>query len=146
MLAVRPAARALLEIGQETSKLHGIMDYIIEFSSNKCEEFRDRVYGLLGLIDKQLRIIPDYRKSIQKVFVDVVEALCIGCLKKEIPWRRDFGYVMCKLSKRLGITNVKAENMRSFCADVFSVAGLADPESLEAAIGFEYRSTPHTLI
>jgi hypothetical protein len=145
MLAVQPAARALLELGQETSKLHGIMDYIIEFSGNKCEDPRDRVYGLLGLTDKQLRIIPDYTKSIQEVFVDVVEALCIGYLRKEIPWRRNFGYVMCKLSKRLGIRNVKAENMRSLYADVFNVAGLADPKSLEAAIGFEYRITPHTL-
>jgi hypothetical protein len=49
--------------------------YIAACSSNKCQNPLDRVYGLLGLAGRQIRIIPDYEKPAHDLFIDVVNIL-----------------------------------------------------------------------
>ena len=39
-----------------------------------CEDIRDRIYGLLGIVDKLLEITPDYLKTPLEVYLDVVQA------------------------------------------------------------------------
>lgn len=48
--------------------------FIEEFSSNSCEDPRDKIYGLMGLIPENQRLPIDYRKTIIEVYVDAVIA------------------------------------------------------------------------
>jgi hypothetical protein len=48
---------------------------ISTFSSGYYQNPRDKMYGLMGLVKYDHRVAVDYRKSIHKVFLDVVEAL-----------------------------------------------------------------------
>ncbi|KAJ4986802.1 het domain protein [Stagonosporopsis vannaccii] len=41
------------------------------YATHECQDPRDKVYGLLSLIDKQQRIAVDYNKSTEEVFLDV---------------------------------------------------------------------------
>jgi hypothetical protein len=40
---------------------------------NKCEDPRDKVYGLLGLVNGPVRVTPDYDKSVQELHDEVVK-------------------------------------------------------------------------
>jgi hypothetical protein len=46
------------------------------FHKSECEDPRDRVYGLMGLVFENRRLKIDYSKSIQEVYSDVVVAFC----------------------------------------------------------------------
>lgn len=50
-----------------------------EFSNGQCELFHDKIYSLLGLLDKEKpdMIKVDYRKSVYSLFWDVM-GLCLG--------------------------------------------------------------------
>jgi hypothetical protein len=48
---------------------------ISTFSGGYCQDPRDKMYGLMGLVKYDHRVAVDYRKSIHEVFLDVVEAL-----------------------------------------------------------------------
>jgi len=48
---------------------------IERYTSNRCEDPRDRIYGLLGLADETDRIDVDYAKPVWKVYYDGVKIL-----------------------------------------------------------------------
>lgn len=56
-----------IERGQEP-----LWNCISKFSDYKCEDPRDRVYGLLGLVREDDRLEVDYSKSTEDVFLQVV--------------------------------------------------------------------------
>jgi hypothetical protein len=43
--------------------------------NSQCEDIRDRVFGLLSL-SWDLKIMPDYSKSVQELYLDVIQAHC----------------------------------------------------------------------
>jgi hypothetical protein len=56
--------------GDKTSELQQVLD---RYAGMDCHDPRDKVYGLLGLVKKSERPEIDYNKSIQQVYLDVVE-------------------------------------------------------------------------
>jgi hypothetical protein len=42
------------------------------FKGSQCEDPKDKVYGLLGLVDESLKVAPDYNKSLEAVFEDMI--------------------------------------------------------------------------
>jgi hypothetical protein len=52
------------------------------FGQQQCEDSRDKVYGLMSLVKEQERVIVDYSKSIEEVFVD----LAVTARKSEESW------------------------------------------------------------
>lgn len=58
--------------GQHSLKLSSVL---ADFSEWNCSNPRDKVYGLLGLVDERLRVEIDYQKSVEEVLVDVVRKI-----------------------------------------------------------------------
>jgi hypothetical protein len=58
----------------EGLRTHALRNLLIWFSSNECEDPRDKVYGLLGLAEPAdiQRLQVDYAKSPQQVFLDLM--------------------------------------------------------------------------
>ncbi|KAH7120900.1 heterokaryon incompatibility protein-domain-containing protein [Dendryphion nanum] len=93
-------------------RLHyeGLNNLLRFYSHRHCQDPRDKVYGLLGLLDSTTgtRVIPDYTKSIQEVYHDVTMAIHLqnpsslrflfgtrGPQSSEFglpSWTRDFSY------------------------------------------------------
>jgi len=47
-------------------------DCIMRYSENTCEDTRDKVYGLMGIVKEEDRFTVDYNKSVLEVFLGVV--------------------------------------------------------------------------
>jgi hypothetical protein len=49
------------------------LSYILEtFSESECENPRDKIYGILGLVPEHRRVQVDYAKPLQQIFFDVL--------------------------------------------------------------------------
>jgi len=48
---------------------------IKKFSANTCEDARDKVYGMMGIVREKDRFTVDYNKSVLEVFLDVVNMI-----------------------------------------------------------------------
>ena len=70
---------------------------IIFSQGSQCEDRRDKIFGLLGLIDRRSRIIPDYSKPLEDVFVEIVELEALRIpdpeqyKETEDLWRKELG-------------------------------------------------------
>ena len=52
------------------------LSYVLTmFSGSRCEDQRDKVYGLLSLVPKHLRIEIDYWKSLKDIYLDAMRAI-----------------------------------------------------------------------
>lgn len=51
---------------------------VTRFARHKCEDPRDKVYGLMGLVEERDRLAIDYNKTKHEVFLDVMMALMKG--------------------------------------------------------------------
>jgi hypothetical protein len=60
---------------QGMNHYQGLRLTIARFSGYNCEDPRDKVYGLLGIVREKERLEPDYNKPVQEVFLDVARAL-----------------------------------------------------------------------
>ena len=60
---------------QGMNHYQGLRLTIARFSGYNCEDPRDKVYGLLGIVKEKERLEPDYNKPVQEVFLDVARAL-----------------------------------------------------------------------
>jgi len=67
---------SLLESHSLRSELRRLDDCIQVFSANHCENPRDKVYGLMGIVYGQDRIAIDYTKSVVDVYIDVLLVFC----------------------------------------------------------------------
>jgi len=47
-------------------------DCIARFSENTCEDARDKVYGMMGVVKEEDRFTVDYNKSVLEVFLSVI--------------------------------------------------------------------------
>ena len=61
-----------------------LTDAVTLFSGGYCQDVRDKVYGLIGIVQQQESIAVDYRKSAQEVLVEVA-----ACFLRE--YNRIFG-------------------------------------------------------
>ena len=52
-----------------------LYDAIKYFSNNGCQDPRDRVYGLLGIVREHERVVVDYSESVEEVYLSVLRVL-----------------------------------------------------------------------
>ncbi|PVH72150.1 HET-domain-containing protein [Cadophora sp. DSE1049] len=51
-------------------------DCLVRYRENLCHDPRDKVYGLLGLVDEAARVAVDYDKPVEEVFLDAAQSAC----------------------------------------------------------------------
>lgn len=57
---------------------NNLLYYLCQFSDSKAGLPKDKVYGLLGLANSKVKIVPDYSKSDEEVFIDVAKKIIIS--------------------------------------------------------------------
>jgi hypothetical protein len=70
-----PLPRALLHFAFETVVQHlPLVQLLVAFSFSpcECEDPRDKVYGLMGIVRAQDKLVVDYRKSVFEVYLDAI--------------------------------------------------------------------------
>lgn len=76
MRNIVPSAKLLLARSHDYNTLSPDIGWcVLNFSGNDCEEPRDKVYGLLGLVDEKKQMLVDYRKPIYSVYLDAVTSV-----------------------------------------------------------------------
>jgi hypothetical protein len=76
-----PALVLLRDHGTNTK--HSLAITIANFSRGQCADVRDKIFGLLGLIEDHERLAVDYRKSITDLFLDAVRAFVAAYIKQQ---------------------------------------------------------------
>lgn len=70
---------ALALLQEHTARHQGnikdLFDYLRMFHGGRCQDARDRVYSLMGLVETHNRISVDYERPVHNVFLDIVEVL-----------------------------------------------------------------------
>jgi hypothetical protein len=77
-----------------------LKETIAMFSGAYCQDPRDRVYGLMGLVNEDQRLTIDYAKPLQGILLDVMEALYTNHGKID---SQSYEYTLGNLSMALGI-------------------------------------------
>lgn len=122
-----PAKALVLHTFGQSSGVPDLIWYIRRFSSNKCEDARDKVYGLQGLVHQTKRVEVDYNKRPFDVWVDVV----LAC-----PTDRHFE-VLWHLGEDMGIETADIVSLDSFLAlllPTINVGGAIDNVKLVSSI------------
>ncbi|KAH8716904.1 hypothetical protein GQ44DRAFT_713212 [Phaeosphaeriaceae sp. PMI808] len=144
------SALALLRMRHDRS--YSMEKCIETFSGQDCEDPRDRVYGLMGLVNQEERVAIDYAKSVYEVYSDLVVAFSFSytahtnrSVQSLVPRRSQFStklqdYVLSLvlLSERMGFSMREVVVLRSllqdvWCLDKFSTSNCPPI----TAIGFE---------
>ncbi|KAF3000836.1 hypothetical protein E8E13_006944 [Curvularia kusanoi] len=82
MKAVHTKAIIALMANQGMNRYEGLRVTISRFSGHNCENPRDKVYGLLGIVKPKERLEVDYTKSVQEVFLDAARAVHSSKMEK----------------------------------------------------------------
>jgi hypothetical protein len=61
-----------------------LMYYVMCYSTGICENLRDKVYGLMGMVRKEDRLVVDYEKSVLEVYLDFM----LTSMNKKLPTDR----------------------------------------------------------
>src|SRR5690242_16376759 len=104
---------------QGMNRYEGLRLTIARFSGYECENPRDKVYGLLGIVKPKERLEVDYTKSVQDVFLDAARALQASKMDK--PDRVNCKARLESLARKM---NLAAEDrgmtgLRAMLQDVF---------------------------
>jgi hypothetical protein len=104
---------------QGMNRYEGLRTTVARYSSYQCENPRDKVYGLLGIVRSDERLEVDYSKLVQEVFLDAARAVQVSKLDK--PDR-----VKCQgrleiLAREMGLANgdKSMTGLRGMLRDVF---------------------------
>ena len=77
-----PATRYLLDSHDQENSMTLI--YAIKaFIGNDCQNPRDKVYGLMGLVKEEQRLTIDYRKSLEEILLDIMTVLYADFIQGE---------------------------------------------------------------
>ena len=68
LLAFTQREQKAVDLRRQMSLMH----YVWCFYEGKCENPRDKVYGLMGMVRKEDGVVVDYRKSVMEVYLDFV--------------------------------------------------------------------------
>lgn len=138
---------------------------IEDFSNRDCEDPRDKVYGLMGLVREEERFKVDYSKSAQQIYCELVMTYCTVYISvtntvSRIPGSRrpqnDFSLASQKyvlslmvLSQRMGLSKGETTALRPLLKDIWASGGLIDlglrdvaTSSPIAEMGFSPGHTP----
>ncbi|CAN9385435.1 unnamed protein product [Alternaria alternata] len=87
--------------------LYGLDKFLLDYSDNKCENPRDVVYGVLGLVEPEERVQVDYSKLPQQVLMDV--GMAFSRMKGE---SHAYNLPMTILSERMGCSWGQCRSLR----------------------------------
>lgn len=117
-------SKAVLELIAQQGMKHyqGLRLSILRFSGYNCENPRDKVYGLLGIVKEKEkeRLEVDYTKSVQEVFVDVIKALRESKMDQPDILSCRWRLVTLARQMNLGSTDRDLTGLRAMLQDVFS--------------------------
>jgi hypothetical protein len=68
-------ARAIVVERSAEAKTRTLLKVLRNFAGWKCRDMRDKVYGLLGLVNYDIKLTIDYKKTVKEVFFDVLHVL-----------------------------------------------------------------------
>jgi hypothetical protein len=82
---VRRTLAFLFKEGSRTAEHDSLSAVVSAFYNNQCQDPRDHVYGVRGLVPRKIRdqIVVDYAKSIDTVFFDAVRVMIAERLDDE---------------------------------------------------------------
>jgi len=83
-------------------------------SLTNCQDVRDRIYALLGLVDPKIAIYPNYAASPKDIFIDILAgvALQYSNLHLEVSEQVDFLAAKALVSRALGLGNRPLDELR----------------------------------
>lgn len=129
---------------QGMNHYEGLGVTITRFSGYKCENPRDKIYGLLGIVKPKERLEVDYSKTVQDVFLDF--AMALQDAKKDKPDRVSFEATMQSLGRRMDLQSEDRDltGLRGMLQDLFGpkktvrsrAAGLSE-EAVVRNMGFD---------
>ena len=96
---------------------------ILNFSGQECEDPRDKVYGLLGLVSKDTTIVVDYKKTKAQVYVD-------ACIATDARYRWQ---IPPQLSRSMGL-NINGNGVGPFRDLIMPFKGWNDEKMREQAV------------
>jgi hypothetical protein len=80
---------------------YGSLSHVLEtFSSSECQNPKDKVYGLLGLVAPDKRISVNYSVSIEEMFLEVVQRVIADEPHMVPPTHKEFAQI---LMDRIGV-------------------------------------------
>jgi hypothetical protein len=103
-------ARRLFPARENELHCYSLGHYITYFSGNICHDALDRVYGLLGLTGQEVGITPDYTKSAQELYSDVIRASCIAFYKSRFGLSIELEDINIVLTTKLGCTGCQTSH------------------------------------
>jgi hypothetical protein len=94
---------------------YGLEEVIRLYNQNLCQDPRDKVFGLMGIVDKNERVVVDYNKTVYQVVADVVASLCASCERRN--WKEwvDTSLLM-SLCRNMGFQRHEILSLRN-CVD-----------------------------
>lgn len=104
---------------QGMNRYEGLRTTIARYSGYQCENPRDKVYGLLGIVRSDERLEVDYNKLVQDVFLDAARAVQVSKLDR--PDRVKCQGRLESLAREMGLANGDKgmTGLRGMLRDVF---------------------------
>jgi hypothetical protein len=128
--------RSSLMIEHEASIIYRLESCIRYTIDCKCQDPRDKLYGLLGLVAGQCDwIIPDYTKSVQAVFLNIIRATCLDRLRYPARKIDRMDVLMRIVGEKVGLTGL---GHSSFSILRYKDTSFEHPFKFETDIGFEF--------
>jgi hypothetical protein len=109
------------------------------FCGNHCGDPRDKVYGMMGLVEKSQCLQIDYSKSTHEVYSDVILTFVNQANKYQLPnarvpsytpGLREYRATSLRLGKEMGFTSSELQALKSVLNDIWR------PETFMGFLGF----------
>ncbi|ORY05477.1 heterokaryon incompatibility protein-domain-containing protein [Clohesyomyces aquaticus] len=82
-----------------------------------CQDVRDRIYALLGLVDPHIAVYPDYSASPKDIFVDILAGVVAQCSNLDVGQEEDFLATKALVSRALGLGNRPLDELKGLFFD-----------------------------
>jgi hypothetical protein len=93
---------------------HLLVNMLREFSGMDCEDPRDKLYGMLGLVSEELRPVVNYDNTVEQVYLDTMRMLGVWhCLDASNWWWQD-------LPLKMGVSLAHVVSMQPFITDLLA--------------------------
>lgn len=130
---VLPSSSNLITLYQYRSCSRQLFFCVASFIDCKCEDPRDLVYGVQGIVEAKYRVVVDYTKSVLDVYLSVVRSsLAFRAAYPELGNASITG-VLVRLGSRMKIKEYQMQHLMGFLAEclVNCIAGVV------ITLGFE---------
>jgi hypothetical protein len=93
---------------------HLLSNMLTQFSGMGCEDPRDKLYGMLGLVAEEQRPVVNYDNTVEEVYLDAIRMLGVHyCMHASNWWWQD-------LPLRMGVSLAHVVSMQPFITDLLA--------------------------